>query len=169
MRAANDDEETFWLNSVQSVLERYPFAEPEACDIDRVLFAKLKGPEKSEDVTPPVPFPVRRPPSVVEPVPPKPTETDVVPMTLPWALAKRMDEARLEIANVVEVAEDVVAFPVTMSVPFTVELPLVRRPAVKPMVVEVLLPYPTGVNGKIDVRDELEILLLKSVQSEEER
>jgi len=116
-----------------------------------------------------VPFPVRRPPKVVEPVPPKPTETVVVPMTPPVELVKRSEFWIDEMANVVDVALDVVAFPVTMSVPLIVELPLVRRPAVKPMVVEVLLPYDVGVNGNIDVRDELETLLLKSVQSEEER
>jgi hypothetical protein len=69
----------------------------------------------------------------------------------------------------VEVAEDVVAFPVTINVPLMVEEALVRRPFVKPMVVEVEFPYVVGVNGKIDEREELEILLLKRVQSEEER
>lgn len=140
-----------------------------AWDIDRVLLAKERGPEKSEEVTCPVPFPVRRPPRVVEPVPPKPTETVVVPMTEPFPLVKRREFAMLEIANVVEVADEVVALPVTINVPFTVELPFVRRPAVKPMVVPVALPYPTGVNGKMLVSEELEILLLKRVQSEEER
>ena len=91
------------------------------------------------------------------------------PTTEPFALTARSVEESEVIANVVEVAEEVVALPVTINVPLMVELPLVRRPAVKPMVVEVLLPYPTGVNGKMDEREDDEILLLKRVQSEEER
>ena len=90
-------------------------------------------------------------------------------MAPPAVVLRREPEVMLEMAKVVEVALLVVAFPVTMSVPLIVELPLVRRPAVKPMVVEVLLPYPTGVNGNIDVRDEEETFWLKSVQSAEER
>jgi len=68
-------------------------------------------------------------------------------MAPPAVVFKSEPEVMLEMANVVEVAEEVVALPVTINVPLMVELPLVRRPAVKPIVVPVALPYPTGVNG----------------------
>ena len=90
-------------------------------------------------------------------------------MAPPAVVLRREPEVMLEMANVVDVALDVVAFPVTMSVPLIVELPLVRSPFVNPIVVPVALPYPTGVNGKMDEREDDEILLLKRVQSEEER
>ena len=85
--------------------------------------AKERGPEKSDDVTPPVPFPVRRPPSVVEPVPPKPTETVEVPMTLPWPLPKRMEFAMVEMARLVVVACWREELPRTVSVPLALRAP----------------------------------------------
>ena len=90
-------------------------------------------------------------------------------MAPPVVVLSKLPDVMEEMANVVEVADEVVAFPVTMSVPLMVEEELVRMPLVKPIVVPVALPYPTGVNGKMDVSEELEILLLKRVQSEEER
>lgn len=69
-------------------------------------------------------------------------------MAPPVEVLRRFPERMLEIAKVVEVADDVVAFPVTIKVPLMVEEALVRRPLVKPMVVEVLFPYVVGVNGK---------------------
>ena len=90
-------------------------------------------------------------------------------MAPPAVVLSKLPDVMEEIAKVVEVAEDVVEFPVTMSVPLIVEEEFVRRPLVNPMVVPVALPYPTGVNGKMLVSEEEEILLLKRVQSEEER
>ena len=69
-------------------------------------------------------------------------------MAPPVEVLRRLPERMLEIAKVVEVADDVVAFPVTIKVPLMVEEALVRRPLVKPMVVEVEFPYVVGVNGK---------------------
>ena len=69
-------------------------------------------------------------------------------MAPPVEVLRRLPERMLEIAKVVEVADDVVAFPVTIKVPLMVEEAFVRRPLVKPMVVEVLFPYVVGVNGK---------------------
>ena len=53
--------------------------------------------------------------------------------------------------------------------PVKVEDAVERKPLRKPSVVEVALPYETGVNGNICDKDEEEILLLKVVQSAEVR
>jgi hypothetical protein len=143
--------------------------EPFAWEIERMFPENASGPETIAEVRAPVAFPVRRPPSVVEPVPPNATEMEVVPMTLPCAFAKRSEEAMVEMAKVVEVALDVVALPVTMKVPFTVEEALVMRPLVKATVVEVETPKVVGLKGKMLANDEDETLLLKSVQSVEAR
>ena len=72
--------------------------------MESVLFANDKGPEKSAEVTCPVPFPVRRPPRVVEPVPPKLVESVVVPMTEPLLLVRRRALVILLMAKLVVVA-----------------------------------------------------------------
>ena len=105
--------------------------EPLDWDIERVLFAKESGPEKRDEVTCPVPFPVRRPPKVVEPVPPKPTETVVVPMTLPWPFPKRMEFAMVEMARLVVVACWREELPRTVRVPLALRAPpTLRRDAI---------------------------------------
>lgn len=69
----------------------------------------------------------------------------------------------------VAAAVDVIA-PVILSAPVMVDdAALTSMPLLKPIRVEVELPQVVGVNGKICDRDELEILLLKSVQSVLER
>jgi hypothetical protein len=107
--------------------------------MERVLFANESGEEMAAEVMAPVPLPVRRPPSVVEPVPPKPTETEVVPMTLPCPFAKRTDEAREEIAKALEVA----APPAARFASERQLFPIAKQPAaiVRPeLKVEVAVP-----------------------------
>ena len=84
------------------------------CEMERVLVEKLRGPETTAEVTCPMPFPVKRPPNVVDPVPPKLVVSVVEPMTEPFALAKRKEEAMEEMARLVEVACEVVALPRTV-------------------------------------------------------
>ena len=73
------------------------------------------------------------------------------------------------------VAVEVMA-PETPSAPLSVSPPVIvdeaaltKMPLLKPMSVEVELPHAVGVNGNICASDELEILLLKVVQSAEVR
>ena len=91
--------------------------------MERVFPVNDKGPFTIAEVICPVPFPVRRPPKVVEPVPPRLVASVVVPMTPPVELVKRSDEVMDEIARVVEVACDVVELPVTRMLPETVKGP----------------------------------------------
>src|SRR3954466_11389600 len=60
--------------------------------MESVLFANDSGPLTNADVSWPVPLPVSKPPSVVEPVPPKLTASVVEPTTLPFASVVRMEE-----------------------------------------------------------------------------
>ena len=71
-----------------------------------MLPEKSKGPETIAEVTCPVPFPVRRPPRVVLPVPPKLVASVVVAMTEPSAFVVRSAEGTPEMANC-----EVVALP----------------------------------------------------------
>ena len=90
-----------------------------------VLFANertLVG-EKRSEVTPPVPFPVKMPPRVVEPVPPKEVERVVVPMTEPEEFANRSEEAIEVIARLVVVACCSEELPRTVKVPFALRAP----------------------------------------------
>jgi hypothetical protein len=80
--------------------------------MERVLAEKLRGPETTAEVTAPVPFPVRRPPKVVEPVPPKEVATVVVAMTPPVELVKRRALVIEEIANFEVVAVVEVPLPI---------------------------------------------------------
>ena len=84
--------------------------------MESVLFANDKGPEKRAEVTWPVPFPVRRPPRVVEPVPPKLVESVVVPMTEPLLLVRRRALVILLMAKLVLVASRSEVLPRTVNV-----------------------------------------------------
>src|SRR4051812_24246517 len=55
-----------------------------------VVPVNVRGPVMVALVSDP-PAPARRPPRVVDPVPPKLTATDVVPLTAPVELVKRME------------------------------------------------------------------------------
>ena len=87
----SDELDTLLLKRDQSVDERKPLAAADDCNMERVLPLNESGPVIPAEVTPPVPFPVRRPPRVVEPVPPKKVESEVVPETAPPAPAKRRE------------------------------------------------------------------------------
>ena len=114
----------------QSVEERKPLVDPFACERESVLPLKRRGPEIVAAVMAPVPFPVRSPPKVVEPVPPKEVETVVVAMTEPVLLVKRRLLVIFEIAKLVEVAC------------WSDELPLTVRPGVEsaPVLLIVVVP-----------------------------
>ena len=108
----------------------------------RVLPENVRGPVTVAAVSEPVPLPVRRPPSVVEPVPPlatervpvrRPTLIEEVATTLPCALVERRPLMMLVMASEVVVALVAVTvasvvLPVTLRVPWCVVLPEVRVP-----------------------------------------
>jgi len=82
--AESEDDEILLLNKLQSLLLRYPFVDPLACEIESVLPENESGPLTLALVMAPVPLPVNNPPSVVLPVPPTATpsvelETSDVP------------------------------------------------------------------------------------------
>ena len=100
---------------------------------------KLSGPDTIALVMAPVPLPVRRPPSVVEPVPPKLTASVVVPLTTPVEFANRIefwipeivrllvdavDEKKLVAVRAVEEAKLRKLLPIAFSEPI-VEVPIV--------------------------------------------
>ena len=72
--------------------------------MESVLAENESGPETIAEVTCPVPLPVKSPPSVVEPVPPKEVAMVVVAMTLPCAFANKIELVMLVIARLVVVA-----------------------------------------------------------------
>ena len=92
------DEPSLPLKFVQSLDARNPLVEPFACVMESVFPENARGPETDAAVTAPVPLPVKRPPSVVEPVPPCPTPrvpvmklkpTEVVATIFPVASVER--------------------------------------------------------------------------------
>jgi hypothetical protein len=104
------------------------------------------------------------PPSATEPPPERPPLVDMVTlenwswfepmvevaMTEPLALTERSVLERPEMAKLVVVADVVVEFPVTRRLPAMVEdAPFTMMPFRRPRVVEVELPYPVGVHGKV--------------------
>ena len=127
--AESEEEETLLLKSVQSVEERYPLLAAEDWVIESVLAENKSGPETIAEVTCPVPFPVKSPPKVVEPVPPKLVAIVVEPITEPFALVVRMEEAMLVMARFVVVACWREVFPETVSVEASVAAPLTLRRA----------------------------------------
>jgi hypothetical protein len=78
--------------------------------MERVLAEKSKGPETMAEVTCPVPLPVRRPPRVVDPVPPKLVAMVEEATTAPTALPKWKALVMEVTAKEVEVALVVVPF-----------------------------------------------------------
>ena len=110
--ARSEEVETLPLKRVQSLDERKPLVVPLACEMESVLPLKESGPETVADVIAPVPLPVRRPPSVVEPVPPKAVVRVVVPRTEPLLLVYRSEDGMLVMANDVEVPFAAIRFVV---------------------------------------------------------
>ena len=100
----SDELDTLLLKRDQSVEERKPLPAAEACVIESVFPENERGPVTEAEVIAPVPLPVRRPPRVVLPVPPKFTATVVEPITDPFALANKSEFAMVEMAKLVEVA-----------------------------------------------------------------
>ena len=81
--AESEVDDTLLLKVVQSVDERYPFVELFAWEMERVFPENESGAETVAEVTWPVPFPVRMPPRVVEPVPPLATVSAVARVSAP--------------------------------------------------------------------------------------
>jgi hypothetical protein len=107
--------------------------------IESVLLVKDKGPEMTAEVTCPVPLPVKRPPRVVEPVPPRLTATVVVPMTEPLELVKRSELVMFAIARFVVVAACALKLPATVVELFTKSEPVVVAP---PLIVSPVMAVP---------------------------
>jgi len=122
--AESDEEETLLLKVVQSPDARKPFVEPFACVMDKVFAEKLRGPETIAAVRAPVPFPVRRPPKVVEPVPPKLVASVVEPMTEPLPFVVKMEDVIFVMAKFEEVA----APPLARLPRVRQELPIAKQP-----------------------------------------
>ena len=109
--------------------------------MERVFPENERGEEMVAEVTWPVPLPVRRPPKVVEPVPPKLVASVVVPMTGPELLVYRREEVIDVTARLVEVACFKEVLPRTVKVPMVAlaEERLVELAVVAKSVVEVAL------------------------------
>ncbi|MEK7516476.1 MAG: hypothetical protein AAB562_02665, partial [Patescibacteria group bacterium] len=88
------DDEILLLNKLQSAAARHPACEPLAVKHESELPAKERPEPIDAEVTAPVPLPLNKPPSVVLPVPPKPTERVVVETILPFASVVRRAERR---------------------------------------------------------------------------
>lgn len=110
---------SFPLKEVQSPVERHPACKEEAARHERE-FAENESPLPIEAlVTGDVPPPVKIPPSVVEPVPPKLTASVVVPPTTPVASVTRSELLILETVRFV--VEAVPKYPVPLAERFVVD------------------------------------------------
>lgn len=109
------------------------------CVIESELPEKTSGEETVAEVSGPVPLPVRIPPRVVEPVPPKLVARVVVAMMEPVELAKRSEEVIPVMARLVVVAFVVVELPLMRRLPWMVEeAALITRPPVVKIIVDVV-------------------------------
>ena len=86
-----DEEDTLLLKRDQSVDARQPLVPEPAVEQSRVVPLKARPLPMATLFTGEVPLPARMPPRVVDPVPPKLTATDVVPLVTPVLLVKRME------------------------------------------------------------------------------
>ena len=103
------------------------------------------------------------------PIPTLPLEFQI-PLPGKYALPETVSAVVDAYGKVLKVVAVEVMAPVILSAPVMVDdAAFTKIPLLKPMRVDVELPHVVGVNGKICDRDEDEILLLKVVQSDDER
>ena len=92
----SEEDEILLLKRDQSLLLRKPLLAALAWVMERVLLVNESGPVIDAEVTAPVPLPVRRPPRVVEPVPPMFTPSVVDAERLPVASVVSTPAVKLE-------------------------------------------------------------------------